>query len=182
MKLIDRVADERTYPAIPIWQIPAPPYSETRKVLRGARREAHRPALNLYTLPGRRRGRKPAKRFVDAVIREVREETCNAIRAASHWPGITREVIARDNQGKVERHFVILCFAARWHERANPCSATNSTIHAGSIRRARELPHHRRPGRECDRRSDAAGHAVIRLAIAVEPAHTIAPEMPEAIA
>jgi len=25
-----------------------------------------------------------------------------------------REVIARDQQGKVERHFVVLCFAARW--------------------------------------------------------------------
>ncbi len=25
-----------------------------------------------------------------------------------------REVIVRDAQGKVERHFVILCFAARW--------------------------------------------------------------------
>ncbi|HYV71791.1 MAG TPA: NUDIX domain-containing protein, partial [Pseudolabrys sp.] len=50
--------------------------------------------------------------LIDAVIREVREETSLLIEPlglAGH-----REVIARDSQGKVERHFVILCFAARW--------------------------------------------------------------------
>jgi ADP-ribose pyrophosphatase YjhB (NUDIX family) len=45
-------------------------------------------------------------------MREVREETALAIEPvalAGH-----REVIIRDAQGAVERHFVILCFAARW--------------------------------------------------------------------
>ena len=45
-------------------------------------------------------------------MREVREETQLAIEPvalAGH-----REVIVRDAQGRVERHFVILCFAARW--------------------------------------------------------------------
>jgi len=42
----------------------------------------------------------------------VREETSLAIEPvafAGH-----RETIVRDAQGRIERHFVILCFAARW--------------------------------------------------------------------
>ena len=73
-------------------------------------RRARKPALNLYTLPGG--AVEVGETLVDAVIREVREETSLSIEPvalAGH-----REVIARDNPGKVERHFVILCFAARW--------------------------------------------------------------------
>ncbi len=50
--------------------------------------------------------------LMQAVAREIREETALEIEAtalAGH-----REVIARDEQGHVERHFVILSFAARW--------------------------------------------------------------------
>jgi len=49
---------------------------------------------------------------LQAVAREVREETALTIEPvalAGH-----REAIVRDGQGRVERHFVILCFAARW--------------------------------------------------------------------
>ena len=53
-----------------------------------------------------------ARSLAEAVVREVREETSLSIEAvalAGH-----RDVITRDAQGKIERHFVILCFAARW--------------------------------------------------------------------
>ena len=45
-------------------------------------------------------------------MREVREETALTIEPV----GLAgyREVVARDGKDKVERHFVILCFAARW--------------------------------------------------------------------
>ena len=49
---------------------------------------------------------------MQAVTREVREETAleiEPVALAGH-----REAIARDAQGRVERPFVILCFAARW--------------------------------------------------------------------
>ena len=48
----------------------------------------------------------------EAVAREVREET--ALEIAVGTLAGHREVIMRDGEGRAERHFVILCFAARW--------------------------------------------------------------------
>ena len=45
-------------------------------------------------------------------MREVREETGLTIEPLA-LAGF-RESIVRDSQDRVERHFVILCFAARW--------------------------------------------------------------------
>jgi 8-oxo-dGTP diphosphatase len=73
-------------------------------------RRARKPALNFYTLPGG--AVEIGETLHDAVIREVREETqltIEPVAFAGH-----REAIMRDDQGRVERHFVILCFAARW--------------------------------------------------------------------
>jgi len=101
------VADERTYPQRPLLAVSAAIF-RNGKVL--VVRRARKPALNLYTLPG---GVVEAgETLIDAVVREVREETSlliEPIGLAGH-----REVIARDSQGKVERHFVILFFGARW--------------------------------------------------------------------
>lgn len=73
-------------------------------------RRARQPALNLYSLPG---GVVEAGELVqDAVIREVQEET--ALSVAPVGLAGHREAIVRDAAGRVERHFVILCFACRW--------------------------------------------------------------------
>jgi ADP-ribose pyrophosphatase YjhB (NUDIX family) len=101
------VADERTYPERPYLAVSA-------AIIRGGKalivRRARTPALNLYTLPGG--AVELGESLTEAVVREVREETSLSIEPvalAGH-----REVITRDAQGKIERHFVILCFAARW--------------------------------------------------------------------
>jgi len=101
------VADERTYPQRPYLAVSAAIIRE-RKIL--VVRRARNPALSLYTLPG---GTVEAGETVtEAVIREVREETSLEIEPVA-LAGY-REAIARDAQGQIERHFVILCFAARW--------------------------------------------------------------------
>ena len=73
-------------------------------------RRARKPALGIYTLPG---GVVEAgETLTRALTREVREETALAIEPvalAGH-----REVIVKDADGRIERHFVIMCFASRW--------------------------------------------------------------------
>lgn len=99
------MADERTYPERPYLAVSAAIIRNGKVLV--VRRS---PALNLYTLPGG--AVELGESLAEAVVREVREETSLSIEAvalAGH-----RDVITRDAQGKIERHFVILCFAARW--------------------------------------------------------------------
>jgi ADP-ribose pyrophosphatase YjhB (NUDIX family) len=101
------LADERLYPKRPFLAVSA-------AILRDGKvlvvRRARKPALGVYTLPG---GVVEAGETLEqAVVREVKEETAldiAPVTLAGH-----REVVIRDGEGRVERHFVILCFAARW--------------------------------------------------------------------
>jgi 8-oxo-dGTP diphosphatase len=101
------VADDRTYPQRPYLAVSAAIFRNGQVLVV---RRARKPALNLYTLPG---GVVEAgEPLADALVREVREETALEIEPvglAGH-----REVITRDADGRVERHFVIMSFAARW--------------------------------------------------------------------
>ncbi len=101
------MSDARAYPERPYLAVSA-------AILRDGKvlvvRRARKPALNLYTLPGG--AVETGETLAQAVKREVREETqleIEPVALAGH-----REAIVRDAQGKVERHFVIMCFAARW--------------------------------------------------------------------
>ena len=101
------MADGRTYPQHPILAVSAAIIRDGKVLVV---RRARKPALGIYTLPGG--GVETGETLVQAVTREVREETSLEIAPvalAGH-----REAIVRDPQGGVERHFVILCFAARW--------------------------------------------------------------------
>jgi ADP-ribose pyrophosphatase YjhB (NUDIX family) len=101
------VAEERTYPQRPFLAASAAIVRDGKVLVV---RRARKPALNLYTMPG---GVVEAgETLFEAVTREVREETSleiEPVALAGH-----REAIMRDKDGKVERHFIILCFAARW--------------------------------------------------------------------
>ena len=99
--------DPRKYPQRPYLAVSAAIIRDGKVLL--VRRARH-PARNLYTLPGG--AVEIGETLTDAVAREVREETAIEIELvglAGH-----REVIVRDVRGRIERHFVIMCYAARW--------------------------------------------------------------------
>jgi ADP-ribose pyrophosphatase YjhB (NUDIX family) len=101
------VASERVYPSRPFLAVSAAIIRDGKVLIV---RRARPPAHGLYTLPGG--VVELGESTHEAVIREVREETgllIEPVTLAGH-----RDVIARDQTGRIERHFVILCFAARW--------------------------------------------------------------------
>lgn len=101
------MADSRTFPDRPLLAVSA-------VIVRGGEfltvRRARPPAEGLFTLPGG--AVETGETLIQAIIREVREETALTIEPVA-LAGY-REVIARDSVGRIERHFVILAFAARW--------------------------------------------------------------------
>jgi 8-oxo-dGTP diphosphatase len=101
------VSDIRAYPDRPYLAVSAAIVRDGKVLVV---RRARMPAQNLYTLPGG--AVELGETLQDAVMREVREETQLEIEPV----GLAgqRDVIVRDAQGRIERHFVILCFAARW--------------------------------------------------------------------
>src|SRR3954469_14500269 len=72
-------------------------------------RRGRAPAKDIFTLPGG--AVEIGENIYDAVVRGVREETALEI-VPIELAGYN-EVILRDDRGRVERHFVVLCFAAR---------------------------------------------------------------------
>ena len=101
------MSDARAYPERPYLAVSAAIVRDGKVLVV---RRARKPALNLYTLPGG--AVELGETLLEAVTREVREETALEIEPVA-LAG-TRDVIVRDAQQRIERHFVILCFAARW--------------------------------------------------------------------
>ena len=101
------MADARSYPERPFLAVSA-------AIVRAGQvlvvRRARPPADGLFSLPGG--VVEIGETLVQAVMREVAEETSITIEPV----GLAgyREAIARDRDDRVERHFVILPFAARW--------------------------------------------------------------------
>jgi ADP-ribose pyrophosphatase YjhB (NUDIX family) len=101
------VADARSYPERPILAV-------SGAIVRAGQvlvvRRAQAPANGLFSLPGGLV--ELGETLIEALVREIREETSLAIEPV----GLAgyREAITRDREGRVERHFVILPFAARW--------------------------------------------------------------------
>ena len=101
----------RTYPPRPILAVSAAIFRDFRDGRVLIVRRARPPAHGLYTLPGG--VVELGETLQQAVIREILgEETGLAIEPVV-LAGY-REAIVRDDAGRIERHFVILPFAARW--------------------------------------------------------------------
>ena len=101
------MADARSYPERPFLAVSA-------AIVRSGQvlvvRRARAPADGLFSLPGG--VVEIGETLMQAVAREVREETGLTIEPVG-LAGF-RETITRDRDDRVERHFVILPFAARW--------------------------------------------------------------------
>jgi ADP-ribose pyrophosphatase YjhB (NUDIX family) len=103
------MVDPRAYPDRPYLAVSAAIIRDGR-VLVAQRAKAGSASVGLFTLPGG--AVEAGETLHEAVVREIAEETGIAIEPvalAGH-----REFIVRDADGRVQRHFVILCFAARW--------------------------------------------------------------------
>lgn len=97
----------RDYPGRPFLAVSAAILREGKLLLVRRRKM---PSQGLFTLPGG--VVEPGERLADAAAREVLEETgltVEPFRLLGY-----REAIARDGAGRVERHYVILPFAARF--------------------------------------------------------------------
>jgi 8-oxo-dGTP diphosphatase len=101
------MSDARAYPQRPFLAVSAAIVRDGKILVV---RRARAPARGLYTLPGG--VVEVGETLVEAVAREVLEETGMTVEPVA-LAGF-REAVARDAQDRVERHFVILCFAARW--------------------------------------------------------------------
>jgi 8-oxo-dGTP diphosphatase len=101
------VADARSYPERPFLAVSAAIVREGKFLVV---RRARAPANGLFSLPGG--VVELGERLMDAVVREIAEETGMSIEPLA-LAGY-REAIVRDEDDRVERHFVILCFVARW--------------------------------------------------------------------
>jgi mutator protein MutT len=99
--------DPRMYPERPYLAVSAAIIRDGHVLVA---RRAKGASTGLFTLPG---GVVEAGETLhEAIVREVAEETGITIEPVA-LAG-QREFITRDAAGKVSRHFVILCFAARW--------------------------------------------------------------------
>lgn len=103
------VADARTYPGRPFLAVSAAILRDDKILL--VRRDRP-PAQGLFSLPGG--VVEIGETLEQAVEREVAEET--GLRIDPVALAGFREVVDRDGNGRVRRHFVILCFAARWRD------------------------------------------------------------------
>jgi ADP-ribose pyrophosphatase YjhB (NUDIX family) len=99
--------DARAYPNHPYLAVSAAIIRDGRVLVT---QRARGPALGVWTMPGG--VVETGETLTEALVREIDEETGMAdepVALAGH-----REVVVRDDQGRVSRHFVILCFATRW--------------------------------------------------------------------
>lgn len=119
----------RSYPDRPFLAVSAAIIRDGRVLIV---RRSNPPAHGLYTLPGG--VVETGETLTEALIREIDEETGLAIEPV----GLAgyREAILRDKDGRTERHFVILCFAARWRA-GEP--RLNAELHDATWMRPEEL-------------------------------------------
>jgi ADP-ribose pyrophosphatase YjhB (NUDIX family) len=100
-------SDPRAYRDRPILAVSAAIIRDGRVFIA---RRARGPALGVWTMPGG--VVEASETLTEALVREILEETSmriDPVALAGH-----REVVVRDDAGRIQRHYVILCFASHW--------------------------------------------------------------------
>ena len=104
---MNTVPDARAYPDRPFLAVSAAIIRDGRVLVA---RRARGPAYGIWTMPG---GVVEAgETLVEALVREIAEETAMVVEPVA-LAGY-RDVVVRDDDKRVSRHFVIMCFATRW--------------------------------------------------------------------
>ena len=104
---MNTVPDARAYPDRPFLAVSAAIIRDGRVLVA---RRARGPAYGIWTMPG---GVVEAgETLIEALIREIAEETAMVVEPVA-LAGY-RDVVVRDDDKRVSRHFVIMCFATRW--------------------------------------------------------------------
>jgi 8-oxo-dGTP diphosphatase len=101
------MSDPRAYPQRPFLAVSAAIFRRGQVLLV---KRARPPVTGVFTLPGG--VVEVGETLHEAVMREVMEETSltiDPIALAGH-----RDVVVRDAESRIHRHFVVLPFAARW--------------------------------------------------------------------
>lgn len=100
--------NSRDYPARPILAASAAVFRPDGTLLLGARRNP--PFDKIFSLPGGLV--EPGETLQEAAAREIEEET--GVKANILGFNDWREVINKDDTGRIKRHYVIASFAAQW--------------------------------------------------------------------
>jgi len=104
---VSTVPDPRAYPDRPFLAVSAAIIRDGRVLVT---QRARGPGIGIWSMPG---GVVEAgETLVEALVREIEEETAmivEPVALAGH-----REVVVRDDDKRVSRHFVIMCYATRW--------------------------------------------------------------------
>ncbi len=104
---MNTVPDARAYPDRPFLAVSAAIIRDGRVLVA---RRARGPAYGIWTMPG---GVVEAgETLIEALVREIAEETSMVVEPVA-LAGY-RDVVVRDDDKRVSRHFVIMCFATRW--------------------------------------------------------------------
>ena len=104
------MTESRDYPARPILAASAAVFRPDGRLLLGSRRNP--PFDKVFSLPGGLV--EPGETLQEAAAREIEEET--GVRAEILGFNDWREVINRDDDGRIKRHYVIASFVAHWIE------------------------------------------------------------------
>ena len=98
---------DRSYPARPILAVSTAVIRDRRVLLA---QRAKPPGAGLYSLPGGLV--EIGETVAEAAARELMEEV--SVTAQPLGLCGARDIIIPDDEGRIARHFVVLCYAARW--------------------------------------------------------------------